>query len=325
MRKFLTLTACGIAFFVCLLAVGRCGKQPKRIFFVNSYHEGYPPSDAKMLAIQETVAAQPETVMKIFFMDGLRHPDDSSLETKTAEAVAAIKEFRPDVLIASDDDAVKYVIAPNFRKGPMPVVFCGVNWTCQQYGLPTAFVTGMLEVKPVKETVQALQRYYPRMKNLFVLAGNAMSERKDVKILESQFRELGLFSETVLVNDFDSWKRYFESANASADVLFLPTNGSVSGWNDTEAYEFVYRTIRKPVFTCDEFMMRYAVFGMAQMDHEQGEWAAHAAIEILSGKSPADIPVATNRRTRGFINPVLAAQIEFKPDEAFLETLEKVR
>jgi ABC-type uncharacterized transport system substrate-binding protein len=127
------------------------------------------------------------------------------------------------------------------------------------------------------------------------------------------------------VNDFAAWKRYFASANRTADVIFLPTNGAVSGWNDTEAWEFVYRTIKKPVFTCDDFMMRFAVFGMTKVDREQGEWAARTAMEILSGKKPSDFPVARNQQTKAFINPILAEKIEFQPDPALLDQVEKVR
>jgi hypothetical protein len=185
-----------------LLLSGGCGKSPQKIFYINSYHEGYAPSDSVLFAIQKTVATRPNLVLKVFFMDAMRQQSEKSIQAKTREALKAIRDFGPDVIIASDDGAVKYIIAPHFRKGRIPVVFCGVNWTCQQYGLPTASVTGMLEVQPVRETVQTLRRIYPEMKNLMVLAGNSVSERKNIKYLESIFREEGLLSKTELVKDF---------------------------------------------------------------------------------------------------------------------------
>jgi ABC-type uncharacterized transport system substrate-binding protein len=305
-----------------LLGAAGCGKSPRRIFYINSYHEGYAPGDQKMLAIQQTVASQPNVVLKIFFMDAQRHQDGPSIKTKTDEALKAIRDFDPDVLIASDDDAVKYVIAPYFRKGPLPVVFCGVSWTCQQYGLPTASVTGMLEVPPVRETVQTLRKYYPEMKSIIVLGGNSVSERKNIKTLESIFREEGLLSETLLAKDFETWKQYFAAANKKADVVYLTGNGAVSGWDDTDAWETVFPNILKPVITCEESLMRYSVFGMTKVEREQGEWAAQTALAILGGKTPADFHVVSNRQTKGYFNPLLAEAVGFRPDPELLKKLE---
>ena len=323
-RTKLTKAACLLTSAFLLGSAG-CGKSLQKIFYINSYHEGYAPSDQKMLAIQQTVASQPNVVLKIFFMDAQRHQDGQSIKTKTDEALKAIRGFDPDVIIASDDDAVKYVIAPHFRKGPVPVVFCGVSWTCQQYGLPTASVTGMLEAPPVRETVQTLRKYYPEMKSLIVLGGNSVSERRNIKILESIFREEGLLSETHLVKDFDAWKQFFAAANKKADVVYLTGNGSVADWDDTDAWEFVFRNIQKPVITCEESLMRYAVFGMTKVEHEQGEWAAKTALAILEGKTPADFHVASNQQTKGYFNPLLAEAVGFRPDPELLEKLETMK
>ena len=41
--------------------------------------------------------------------------------------------------------------------GKTSVVFCGVNWSAQQYGLPTSNVTGIIEVLPMKENLQQIK------------------------------------------------------------------------------------------------------------------------------------------------------------------------
>lgn len=324
MRRSVWARAAAIVCLQTLLLSG-CGESPRRILYLNSYHEGYAPSDEKMLAVQQAVAARPDIVLKIFFLDAQRQRDEKHLQARIREALETVEDFNPDVLIAADDDAVKHVIAPYFRKGGVPVVFCGVDWTCQQYGLPTGQVTGILEIPPVRETVHALRDNVPSVRNCFVLSGNSVSDRKNARTLETLLRGEGLHSETMLVNDFTEWKRHFDAANNTADVVFLPSMGGIDGWDDTKAFEFVFRTIRKPVFTCERSMMRYAVFGFTMVESEQGQWAVRTALEILSGKSPVDFPVAVNRETRGYINPVLAARIEleFKPET--LARLEPVR
>jgi ABC-type uncharacterized transport system substrate-binding protein len=311
----------------CLLSLvfAGCGDSPRRILYINSYHEGYAPSDEKMLAVQQAVAAQPNIVLKIFFLDAQRQRDEKFVQAKIKEALKTVDDFNPDVIIAADDDAVKNIIAPHFRKGRIPVVFCGVDWTCQQYGLPTAQVTGILETPPVRETVHALRMNDPAIRTCFVLSGNSVSDRKNIKTLETILREEGLQSETLLVNDFNEWKKHFEAANNTADAVFVPSIGGIDGWDDTKAYEFVFRAIRKPVFTCERSMMRYAVFGFTMVESEQGQWAVKTALAILDGKSPVDFPVAVNHETRGYINPVLAQKIELKFDPETLARLEPVK
>jgi len=96
-------------------------------------------------------------------------------------------------------------------------------------------------------------------------------------------------------------------------LIYLPTNGAVRNWNDEEAKSFVRREIRKPVFTCDDFMLPFAVLGLTKIAREQGEWAATTALEILGGRSPAEIPLARNMRTRALWNKELAALVGFEP------------
>ncbi len=226
---------------------------------------------------------------------------------------AAIRAFRPDLLIASDDDAVKYVVAPYFRDGPMPVVFCGVNWSADKYRLPRQYVTGMLEVVPIEATLRAVRAAYPGARRLLVLSEDSVSERANRELLDARYRALGFEPHYAMVPDFAAWKQEFLRGQRDADVVYLPTNGAIKGWDKPAAIEWVREHIRVPVVTCDDFMMPYAVFGLTKIAREQGEWAANAALEILGGKSPGQIPIVENRRTRCFVNQALAEPHRISP------------
>jgi gluconate transporter len=281
-----------------------------RVSYVNSYHQGYASSDDAMAAIREILGRE-GIQLQVEFMDAKHHPGDAELQRRAGEVLASIRRFRPDLLIASDDDAVKYVLAPHYRQGPIPAVFCGVNWSAKQYGLPTANVTGMLEVVPIEETLRFIQEVRPSTRRLCVLSENSVSERSNRELLDPKYKSLGLDPQYVLVDNFEEWKRAFAAAQRDSDVVYLPTNGGIRGWDRAAAAEWVRRNIRIPVVTCDDFMMPYAVFGLTKVAREQGEWAARTALEILHGKRPADIPVVSNRQTRCFLNPGLAARIGF--------------
>ena len=284
---------------------------PARVFYVNSYHQGYPSSDQTMAAIREILGRE-GIALEVAFLDAKRRPAEAEVRRRAEAVLTSIRRFRPDLLIASDDDAVKYVLAPHYRNGPIPAVFCGVNWSARQYGLPTASVTGMLEVVPIEETLREVQRARPGTRRLRVLSEDSVSERSNRELLDPKYRALGLDPTYALVTEFADWKRAFVAGQEEADVTYLPTNGAVQGWNAEAAVEWVGRHIRKPVVTCDDFMMPYAAFGLTKVAREQGEWAARSALAILRGKRPDAIPVAANQQTRCFLNPDLAGRIRFR-------------
>ena len=282
----------------------------RRVFYVNSYHEGYPSSDDAMAAIREILGHEGVAV-EVAFLDAKRHPAEEDVRRQAEAALAAIRRFGPDLVMASDDDAVKYVIVPHFRDGPVPVVFCGVNWSAQQYGLPTPNVTGMLEVVPIEETLREVRRAFPHTRRLRVLSEDSVSERSNRELLDPKYRALGFDPTYDLVSEFAAWKRAFAAAQQDADVVYLPTNGAIHGWDANEAVAWVRGHIRRPVVSCDDFMMPYAVFGLTKVAREQGDWAAHTALEILRGKRPGAIPVVANHETRCYFNPDLAGRIGF--------------
>jgi len=289
-------------------------KEPgKVVFHLNSYHQGYEWSDGITEAIHATLAGH--ATVRTFYMDTKRQGEPGQVQKAVEAARAAIEAARPDVIIASDDPAVKHVIVPYFKDGPIPVVFCGVNWSAEPYGLPTPHVTGMVEVPPILEALDIVRKRYASTRRLGILTEQGLTEDAERAWLEPKYRDLGFVVTYAMVSDFAAWKKEFRRLNQTTDVVFLPTNGGIRGWDDAEARAFVEQNIAKPVVTAVDFMVPYAVFGLAKIAEEQGQWAAQASLAILAGRSPGDIAVARNRRRQAWLNPVLAKKIGFDPGQ----------
>ncbi len=295
--------------FVIFLLILSCSAPPPKVFFLNSYHQGYGSSDDITEGIQEILSAA-GVQFDIFYMDSKRQNSSEYLEDIALKARAAIEAAKPDVIIASDDNAVKYVIAPFFKDGPVPVVFCGVNWSCEQYGLPTENVTGMLEVLPIDAALITLKKLYPNASTLTILSENTTSEYNNKRILDPLYKQYGFDPTYRLVDNYSDWKKAFKKANDTSDLIFVVTNGAIRYWNPDDAVPFVAETIKKPVFTADDFMMDYAVFGFTKVAKEQGLWAAEKAIDIINGASPQDIKVTKNQQSRTYLNSTLAKKIK---------------
>ena len=80
-------------------------------------------------------------------MDTKRHSSAPAKKKSALAAKAVIDSWKPDVVITADDNAVKYLIGPYYKNKKLPFVFCGLNWTAAEYGLPYTNATGMLSSK----------------------------------------------------------------------------------------------------------------------------------------------------------------------------------
>lgn len=289
------------------------GDEPekRRVFHLDSYSKGYGISDDTGAGMRSVL--RDKVQVSTFYMDTKRHSSEADIKDVVARARAAIEAFQPHVIIASDDAAVKHVVVPYYKEGPIPVVFCGVNWSAEPYGLPTAHVTGMVEVVPVLEAIDLVRKYYPNLRRLGVLSEESLSERNNKALLEPKYRALGLEVTYVMAADFATWKREFERLQGVVDVLYMPTQGAVKDWDAAEAAAFVRAKTRKPSIATDDFMTPYALIGLAKTQLEQGEWAARTALEILDGRKPSQIPVVRNRRRVAYVNATLAALLRFVP------------
>jgi hypothetical protein len=74
--------------------------------------------------------------LKVFRMDTKRNADEAFKKDAALKAKAEIEAFKPDVVIASDDNASKFLIEPYYKNASLPFVFCGVNWDEKCTGFP---------------------------------------------------------------------------------------------------------------------------------------------------------------------------------------------
>jgi len=279
------------------------------IFYVNSYHEGYPSSDDIMAGL-EMVLSKEGTPYHKEFLDSKQNNSQEFLDSMSDEIFRRMIEFNPEVLLVSDDNALKYIVEKNADMISIPVVFCGINWNHSGYNLEGLKYTGILEILPVRECLKVARETGIQVTDLGILSENTASEKKNKAILDTL---TNLQNHYRLVDNFLQWKEAFLELQNSCQLIFIPTNGGVKDWNDKEAVNFIEENIRVPVFTCDDFMLQFASFGLTKIAAEQGEWAGKTALELMKAKNPEDIPVAQNQRFEGWINPHLAKLSGFQP------------
>ncbi|MCB1760934.1 MAG: hypothetical protein KDI68_14280 [Gammaproteobacteria bacterium] len=273
----------------------------KKVLFIDSYHEGYPWSDGITAGVKQGLAGS-GVELKVIRMDTKRNKDEAFKVEAAAKAKSTIDAFKPDVVIAADDNASKYLVQPNYKDAGLPFVFCGVNWDASGYGYPYANVTGMVEVSGAKELVDLLKGFAKGSRVAF-LAEDTLTERKEAENYRSK---LNIDVQPTYVTSFAEWKQKFNEIQEQADILIHGNMAGVKDFNAAEAEAHALANAKIPSGAVQKGPMPYALVGYLKVAEEQGAWSADAALKILGGTSPADIPLSRNTEGNVVINLKMA-------------------
>lgn len=327
-RRSRTVTALLLC-LLCLLPAGCRHEEPgeevktlpektvqlfPKVLLVNSYHYQYPWTRAITRAVSSSFGvgldadgmvvngATGKAELRIFYMDSKRNTQPEFIKERALEARELITRWRPDVVITSDDNAAKYLVAPFYHSSAIPFVFCGINWSAEEYGFPTDNITGMIEVQLIDQLIE-LMKAYAAGERIALLKGDDLSARKEAGFYEKSF---GLELDTRFVHDFSQWKQEYLRLQREADMILIGNAASLKNWNRDEALSFVRKHTLVPTGNWDKWMAPYSLFTVATKPEEQGLWAARQAMRILEGVKPADIPLVKNREAQIHLNMVLA-------------------
>jgi ABC-type uncharacterized transport system substrate-binding protein len=276
----------------------------KKILFVNSYHQGYPWSDGIYQAVEDTIRDTGIQLVR-FDMDTKRHPSEESNRSAAEKARSVIERFKPDVVIASDDNASKYLIVPFYKDTQLPFVFCGVNWDASDYGFPTSNITGMIEVQLIDQILATLKKY-ARGDRIGFIKGDDLSARKEATFYEKRFN---IKIDKRFVKTYAEWKEAYLDLQKEADMLLVGNTESIPDWDPIAAKQFVERNTSVPTGNWDKWMKDYALVTFATVPAEQGQWAAETALRILDGTTPGDIAVVTNKKAEIYRNMRIAKKL----------------
>ena len=292
-----------------IIAVCFCGTTvfAAKCLYVSSYHKGYAWSDGVEKGLLPELEGNCE--IKTIEMDTKRNTSEEFKKQAALEAKTVIESFQPDVVIVSDDNAVKYLVVPYFKDNSLPFVFSGVNWSAEKYGLPFNNVTGMVEVSLFKPLLNVAKKVLPEVKKVFYLDADNTTGHKTLEHYQKFFKDNQVELEARLVKTFEEWKQGFLDGQ-EYDAIILENNSGISGWNEEEAARFATEHSKKYSMTVNDWMMPYSLIGMTKVAEEQGMWSGKTAVSILKGADPAKIKIVENRQSNIFVNSSLQQKIQ---------------
>ena len=297
MKKLIALLACLLVGLSCAGYSYSKGYRGKKVLFIDSYHEGYAWSDGITRGVERGLRNS-GVQLKIIRMDTKRNSDVAFKEKAAQKAKKVIDRFKPDVVIAADDNASKFLVKPYYKDGDLPFVFCGVNWDAEVYGYPYANATGMVEVAPIPTLIQQMQ-LWAKGDRIGFLGPDILTAKKEADNYKKIF---GLKVIPYYAKDYTDWKTGFVKLQNEVDMLIIASDGGLYNDHAEELQRFVKSKTRIPTGACYDFMIPYALVGVIKVAEEQGKWSAATALKILDGTPPSEIPIVRNKRAKLVLN-----------------------
>jgi ABC-type uncharacterized transport system substrate-binding protein len=313
-----------VLLLLCCFPVLTAAESPyagKKILHIASYHEGFQWTDGINHGIENGLKDK-GIDYKVFYMDTKRNPAEEWKQAEAANAKAFLEDFKPDVVVTSDDDAAKYLIVPHYKNADLPFVFCGINWDASPYGFPYENVTGMIEVELIPTIIGHL-RQHAKGDRIGTLTTEGLSERK---IIQNYSDILNIpVTQSYFAKTFAEWQESFLKLQTEVDMLIVLNYVGIADWDTEAAIKFVEENTKIPAGASFPWLVPFTLLGITNIPEEQGAWSAQAALKILDGTKPIDIPIVPNKEGKLFINMRIANQLGVQFNRSLLRTAEIIR
>ncbi|MCP4010436.1 MAG: ABC transporter substrate-binding protein [Proteobacteria bacterium] len=301
---------------LCFFSSATYANPGQKVLYINSYHPGYAWSDGIAHGIESRFLVE-DLWYKTHYMGTKHNRSKEKIKEAAREAKKLIERMSPDVVIISDDDAAKYLLAPYYKNASLPFVYCGINWDSSVYGLPYENTTGMLEINLVRSLVDLLSSNATGKKLGFLSVDDLSGHRMQEYYQDTLGRPL---DQAYFVNSIEEWEAKFLDLQEEVDMMILESPAGIDGWTRDRALPFVMRNADIPIGSAFEWLAPFSLVSIAKIPQEQGWWAAEQAIKILKGTAPASIPEARNVQGKLFANLNMANQLGITLSAEILQT-----
>lgn len=214
--------------------------------------------------------------------------------------------LNPDVIVAITTPSAQAIVKAA-GQGTVPIVFSAVTNPVEA-GLvpslthPEGNVTGVMDAPPIKEQIAFLKKILPEAKTVGVLynpGDNGSASSLEVIRAEAKAQGLTLVEATPFKSS--DIQTAFLALVGKVDAVYVPLdNMVVSAMKSVSALALKHNL---PLFVADSGSVEAGAFACLgysylQAGHKTGEIVS----EILRGKSPSEIAIASPGRTDIFIN-----------------------
>ncbi len=278
--------------------------------------------------VEETLKGNNIT-LQYFYKDLDNAPNDGVRETMAKEAIEEIKQKKPDVLIATGDNALKYF---SVNIDGIPSVFGYVYGNINDLGLPKPHITGVTR-RSYAPDIWGLANKLIGAKTVAMLSKDSLPMQGIRKVLSQKADGLEKLSgvrflDMYLVDTFADWQAKVKEF--PADFIYMAETSRLSKEDGTETTraETVKWTVansKVPVVAAvGEDVDAGALYTILTSEKAWGAQVGALVLKIVGGTPAAEIPIETVSKGALIINSKTALQYKIDIPYDILSIAERI-
>ena len=284
-------------------------KQPRRVLLINDLGMVSSPGFAEIdQALFSSLQNSPyqielyhESLQLTFFSN------EASQRAFRESLIRKYSERKPDLIIAAGAESLKFLAESN--EGFMreaPIVFCATTGDVPDQAKSALHLTGVLGRLQPEQTLKVALHLLPHTKHIVVVGGMGKFDEQWERIAKQAFHNYESKLEFIYLIDLTMPALLDRLSHLPNDTFVYHTAMSEDAAGErfidsAQAVPLITSVANAPVFVMDDVDLRAGTVGGALVNWaDDARVAGEMAVQILNGKKPEDIPMATSRNSYMF-------------------------
>ena len=269
----------------------------KRVLLLNSYSKGYSWTDNITNGVENVLLKRDDIILTIEYMDTKVNNTQTYYQMLSSLYETKYVNRTFDLIIASDDDALKFLRQYREQLFPkVPVVFCGVNNFTEKKVEGFSLYTGVNEAADFPTSLSLIFKLHPETKKIYVINDQLTTASSLKKEFLRAANTYDKFIQFIFLDNISMADLMSEVSTLSRDsiVFYLSFFKDNTGKTFTpgEAIPLISEVSSVPIYGSVDYMLGEGIVGgMLKSSYFQGETAAKLSLKILEGQKMASLPV----------------------------------
>ncbi|MCF7832698.1 MAG: PAS domain S-box protein [Candidatus Marinimicrobia bacterium] len=261
----------------------------KKILVINSYHQGHPWTDGITKSILDTFNDRDvNTEIHFEYIDSKRIVNSAFWGEILKDKLSAYDKGYLDLIIVSDENALKTLYEIGHSYHQVPIVYCGISANINEYPDSCPMIVGIEEYLPFKENVELGLKLFPKTKHIAVVTDNSMAGKSHRDIAKNALKGIDIIwlDGSMGMNTQELNARL---KNLPENTIVLFSSWQIDGdgrfWDPIKYYPIIAKHSNSPIFSVTDVGVNNAFLGgLVSVSAIQGKLAAELGIQILFGE-----------------------------------------
>lgn len=273
-----------------------------KILVIHSYHQEYPWTKRQHEGFMEALNEDEKQLVTVMteYLNTKMHAFDAKYQQFFADYLKEKydEKFVPDLIYVTDDNALTFVLNHSQRLFPKAkIIFSGINDVNQANKLERTKFTGIIEKKSLKENIDLIRIYEPRLEEILILGDGShtyeMTKKELISLFETDNRVKLHFICSPQIDETIAKLDEYDNRFVLLTTIGQFKNNEGETLLIKEVLQKLQESSKRRIFVTmeDSYMFSGVIGGYMTSGHEQGYHAGEMAKSYIKKGVISAIPI----------------------------------